>query len=179
MEIVLLRGGEVYRIVIPANTTFLRAIQIYGGLGGGTTVNASADTAPNTVFLNVWYHGVAVFESVSSRSIYLNGIFYTTNTTVLIPSIVANIHIGANFQANLPSGGGHFAGNIADVGMWNTSLSSSEIFSLSSGVTCDKVRPQNLSFYAPLIRDLQDTKGGLIITPNNGPIATTHPRIYK
>ena len=45
-------------------------------------------------------------------------------------------------------------------------------------MTCDKVRPQNLVFYAPLVRDLIDAKGGLVITNNNGATVATHPRIY-
>jgi hypothetical protein len=45
-------------------------------------------------------------------------------------------------------------------------------------MTCDKVRPQNLVFYAPLVRDLIDAKGGLTITNNNGATVANHPRVY-
>ena len=70
------------------------------------------------------------------------------------------------------------AGQIAEVGIWNVALTAAEIASLSKGMTCDKVRPESLVFYAPLVRDLIDAKGGLAITNNNGATVAPHPRIY-
>ena len=71
-----------------------------------------------------------------------------------------------------------FNGLLAEVGIWNAALSPAEIASLAKGVTCDKIRPQNLVFYAPLIRDLLDQKGGKTITNNNGATVANHPCIY-
>lgn len=68
---------------------------------------------------------------------------------------------------------------IAEVGIWNAALTAEEIASLANGMTCDKVRPQSLVFYAPLGRDLIDVKNGLTITNNNGTIVADHPRIYS
>ena len=45
-------------------------------------------------------------------------------------------------------------------------------------MTCDKVRPQSLVFYAPLVRNLQDVKGGLTISNNNTATVAVHPRVY-
>ena len=67
---------------------------------------------------------------------------------------------------------------IAEVGIWNAALSAAEIASLAKGMTCDKVRPQSLVFYAPLVRDLIDQKGGRAITNNNGATVANHPRVY-
>ena len=50
--------------------------------------------------------------------------------------------------------------------------------SLAKGITCDKIRPQNLVFYAPLVRDLVDAKGGLTIINNNSATVANHPRVY-
>ena len=69
-------------------------------------------------------------------------------------------------------------GYIAEVGIWNAALTAAEIASLADGMTCDKIRPQSLVFYAPLVRDLQDTKGGLTITNNNASTVANHPRVY-
>jgi hypothetical protein len=69
-------------------------------------------------------------------------------------------------------------GQIAEVGIWNVALTAAEIASLADGMTCDKVRPQSLVFYAPLVRDLQDVRGGLTITNNNTATVANHPRIY-
>lgn len=67
---------------------------------------------------------------------------------------------------------------MAEVGIWNVALTQPEIASLAKGITCDKIRPQNLVFYAPLVRDLIDAKGGRAITNNNGATVAPHPRIY-
>lgn len=45
-------------------------------------------------------------------------------------------------------------------------------------MTPDKIRPQSLVFYSPLVRDLNDQKGGLTITNNNGATVANHPRVY-
>ena len=66
----------------------------------------------------------------------------------------------------------------ADAGIWNAALTAAEIASLAKGMTCDKVRPQSLVFYAPLVRDLVDVKGGLTITNNNTATVANHPRVY-
>ena len=67
---------------------------------------------------------------------------------------------------------------MAEVGIWNVALTAEEIASLADGFTCDKVRPQSLVFYAPLVRDLIDHKGGLTITNNNTATVAAHPRVY-
>ena len=69
-------------------------------------------------------------------------------------------------------------GKIAEVGIWNAALTAEEIASLADGMTCDKVRPQSLVFYAPLVRDLIDYKGGLAITNTNTATVADHPRVY-
>ena len=74
--------------------------------------------------------------------------------------------------------GQYHGGQLAEVGIWNVALTAAEIASLAKGMTCDKVRPQSLVFYAPLIRDLQDVRGGLTITNNNTATVANHPRVY-
>ncbi len=74
--------------------------------------------------------------------------------------------------------GAYFDGDIAEVGIWNVALTAAEIASLADGFTCDRVRPQSLVFYAPLIRDLHDIARGLAITNNNTATVANHPRVY-
>ena len=69
-------------------------------------------------------------------------------------------------------------GRIGEVGIWSAALNADEVKALSRGMTCDKVRPQSLVFYAPLVRNLQDLKGGLTITNNNTATVAAHPRVY-
>ena len=69
-------------------------------------------------------------------------------------------------------------GELADIGIWNAALTAAEIASLAKGMTYDKIRPQSLVFYAPLVRDLIDQKGGLAITNNNAATVDAHTRVY-
>ena len=62
--------------------------------------------------------------------------------------------------------------------MWSAALNASEIASLGQGVSPRLIRPQSLVFYAPLIRDLMDVRGGLSITNNGTATVANHPRVY-
>jgi hypothetical protein len=146
------------------------------GLVDAGTVNAtlsSTYTAPQ----NEWTHACGVFESATSRSVYANGGNNASNTTNRGTLTTPNTF---NIAARYLSGaiGGYMVGRIAEVGIWNVALTAAEIASLAGGMTCDKVRPQSLVFYAPLVRDLVDYKGKLTITNNNGATVANHPRVY-
>jgi hypothetical protein len=125
---------------------------------------------------SVWQHACGVFQSSASRTIYLNGANSATNTTARTPSGLVATSIGARHSG--ASYGLFMDGKIAEVGIWNAALTAAEIESLAKGMTCDKIRPQNLVFYAPLVRDLVNQKGGLAITNNNGATIANHPRVY-
>ncbi len=103
------------------------------------------------------------------------GTFANNGVDVGVQNALNEIRIGADWNTTL---GNFFGGDIAEVGVWNVALNQQECASLAKGMTCDKVRPQSLVFYAPLVRDLIDTKGGLTITNNNGATVANHPRIY-
>ena len=138
-------------------------------------VNAVANGA--TVTANVWNHYAGVFASGASRTPYTNGVAGSENTTSVASITPTFTNIGA-FYAETGTAIQLFDGLIAEVGIWNTTLTAAEIASLADGMTCDKVRPQSLVFYAPLVRDLIDYKGGLTITNNNTATVANHPRVY-
>jgi hypothetical protein len=85
--------------------------------------------------------------------------------------------IGNQRFSSFPAGASFATALIAEVGIWNAALTAAEIASLAKGMTCDKIRPQSLVFYAPLVRDLIDQKGGLTINTNAATVAN-HPRVY-
>ena len=144
-----------------------------GTYDGGYSFASSA-SAPSA---NTWSHAAGVFGATNSRIAYLNGTA-GTESTVDRPNLanIDSIGIGA---LNRPTREEFFNGLIADVGIWNVGLTAAEIASLAKGVTCDKVRPQSLVFYAPLIRNLQDVRGGRIITNNNTATVVNHTRVYQ
>jgi hypothetical protein len=151
----------------PANV-----LSIVSNNGSVVGVAAFSDTTTNT-----WNHGCGVVSSNASRTSFVNGLASNENTTT--------VNLGSQ---NITTIGGRFAGAgvigqltnglIAEVGIWNVALTQPEIASLAKGMTCDKVRPQSLVYYAPLVRDLIDAKGGLTITNNNGATVANHPRVY-
>jgi hypothetical protein len=158
-------------------------ITALGGVAGDPVqafvqTSVATGTANSTAaFASVaWNHVCGVFESTASRTVYLDGANSATNNTSVTPSGVDRIRIAARFSGGSP--GLYFDGRIAEVGIWSAALNADEVASLADGITCDKVRPQSLVFYAPLVRELIDVRGGLTITNNNTATVANHPRVY-
>jgi hypothetical protein len=138
--------------------------------------SSQSDFTSSTVTINTMFHGAAVFNSINNRTLYFNGSNPVNNTINIGSTPVNRINIGSRYYSG--SLGGYQDGTISEVGIWSAALTADEIASLAKGMTCDKVRPQSLVFYAPLVRDLIDQKGGLTITNNNGATVAQHPRVY-
>lgn len=159
-------AGAVHRCLLQiSSTNTLQAFTI-----GSISVSSNYPTA---ITGNVWNHSCGVFAATNSRTAYLNGDAATTNTSSSTQNPLDNIAIGARWATTL---GVYMRGLMADVGIWNVALTLDEIRSLAGGVACDKVRPQNLVFYAPLVREFIDKKGTIIT--NNGVTVADHLRIY-
>ncbi len=142
----------------------------------GTTLLLADTTA--TAALNTWNHACGVFSSLTSRTIYLNGANAVTNTSTAGAYATADlVHVGAQ-----GGGGGavgqYFPGRIAEVGIWSAALTPGEVLSLSQGAAPDQIRPQDLVFYAPLVRDLVELRNGVTLTNFNGAAVDDHPRVY-
>ena len=145
-----------------------------------TATNVILPLANNgpTISTNTWYHVAAAFYTSGGNptlQTYINGSSQGT-ATVGAENTLNEILIGAR------RGGGavglYWDGQLAECAVYDTDLTDDEIASLADGMTCDKVRPQSLVFYAPLVRNLQDVKGGLTITNNNTATVANHPRVY-
>lgn len=137
------------------------------------SVNTNATTSVQ-YSLNAWSHGCAVFDT-SYRQVYLNGAGGTADFTASTQNTFNDLRIGARYATTL---GNYFAGNLAEAAVWNARLTADEAASLAKGISPRLIRPQSLVFYAPLIRDLIDIRGGLTIANNNGATVADHPRIY-
>ena len=135
----------------------------------------SESSRNNVVTVNTWQHGAGVFTSSTERLAYHDGIAGIVNTVSRTPSGLNTITIGGRWNTTI---GGFATGRLAEVGIWNVALTAAEVASLAKGMTPDKIRPQNLVFYAPLVRDLIDQKGGLTITNNNTATVANHTRVY-
>jgi len=143
----------------------------FGARAGG----GAFPSTRNGVVANQWQHGAGVASSSSNRIAYLNGVAGSANTTNVVPSSLNTTDIG---QVTLVTPVTLLKGKIAEVGFWSAALTASEIASLALGVAPIKVRPQSLVFYAPLIREVQDLRGGLALTQTGSPTVIAHPRTF-
>lgn len=179
------------------NTTANHAFVSVGSSSSTNFITLLASTPPNNflIFLvndgvnpptsqvypgatsNTWHHACGTFDTSKQVRAFLNGANGGALTSAANFTTQDRTTIGGRFGA----GGvvAQFADAlIAEVGIWSAALTAAEIASLAKGMTCDKVRPESLVFYAPLVRDLQDLSGGLTITNNNAATVATHPRVY-
>ncbi len=161
-------GIDRHLMALSTATTKFDIQSNVGGSVGTATSSANFTT-------NQWTHVCGVFNSTTDRSAYLNGVLDGTNSTNVSFGSITRFYIGTRI---FTTAGGFFNGSIAEVGIWNAALTAAEIASLADGITCDKVRPQSLVFYTPLVRNLQDLRGGLTITNNNTATVAVHPRVY-
>lgn len=142
--------------------------------GNVTAADAFSTTGFST---NSWHHGCAVFTSTTSRTIYLNGGSSATNTTT-VNTNASTVDKTAIACLGRSTNVAFFQGRVAEVGIWNVALNAEEAASLAKGITCDKVRPNALVFYAPLVRNIQDVRQGVTLTNNNTATVADHPRVY-
>jgi hypothetical protein len=153
-----------------SSTVILNSLWNNGLLGIETRKNSLSPAISS----NEWVHFAGTIQSNADRKLYVRGILEASTTgTDSVATPYQTFTVGSRVGP-----GGYADADIAEVGIWNAALTAEEVASLAKGMTCDKVRPQNLVFYAPLVRDLQDQKGGLTITNNNSATVANHPRVY-
>jgi hypothetical protein len=173
----------------PSATQRIMGVQAFQGTNGRMTMlidtsrrilathvtKTTSQTATSfaSVPTNTWTHVVARFISNSTRNAFVNGASGSNNTAITggqDPFTV--IQIGASNYSVF------FNGLIANVGIWERVVTNPEITSLATGIACNKIINDNLVFYAPLIRDLNDLKGGTITNMNGSTQSSDHPRLY-
>lgn len=135
----------------------------------GTTVRAQSTVS---FVANTWQHACGVWESSTSRSVYLNGGNKGTNTTDRSPSGLDILSLG-QVMAATPFASANAA--IFFAAVWNIALSDAEVAQLcpTDPVSSQQVpvnprfvRPGNIIFLAPLVDAPIDLKG-LALTDNS------------
>ena len=133
--------------------------------------------------LTGWHHLAFTFDGSQSGNSnrlkgYFDGVVQTLSFTGTIPATTSNNALVDTLRIGRYNSQGLWStGDYAELGMWQSTLTAEEIASLSKGMTCDKVRPQSLVYYTPLIRDIQDLARGMSLTDTSTTVAA-HPRIY-
>lgn len=141
------------------------------GVGGFLAGSVAGPTTDNT-----WGHCAGVFTSATSRIAYFNGTAGVAETTSSTPAGLDRTDIGRLlYEGGVPVN--YMSGRIAEPAIWNVALTAAEITSLVRGVSPLLIRPSALIFYAPLIRELIDVRGGATLTAT-GTTVVDHPRMY-
>ena len=116
------------------------------GMSNGTNTNESFNSAPLTI--DTWYHLAVVFDGTQTGAdritFYLNGVAETTTKTTwdsTTPTFVTNAFLSNYAQFGLY----YFDGNMDEVAIFNTALTSDNINDIYSGGT-----PNDLSDLNPV-----------------------------
>ena len=144
VELVENTAGNFHGLQINTNANTVR-------YGTGTPVFATSSASYTT---NTWNMATAVGTSITSRTVYLNAANSGTNTgsrTITTPDRVC---IGFIRNGGIDSP--NYEGYLAEVAIWNDTLTTDELTSLYKGTKADQIRPQNLKFYMPLVRNIYD-----------------------
>lgn len=134
-----------------------------------TVTNANANST--TFFLlNKWHHVTAFYISDISRAVLLDGGGKGTNAADISPAGVDTTYIGAR------RGDFTVDGMLAEVAVWDTTLTDREGMVLASGVPPLFVRPQNRVAYWPLVSAEDfDWDRRFDMTAVNSPGIAPHP----
>lgn len=154
---------------------------IAGAVGGDpiratsrTTSAVNADTTTG-YSINTWQHACAVFASATDRRAYLNGGGEGTNTVSNVPTGLNNTLLAASQGAAVAN---FAATRLAEVGVWNVALNTSEIAALAKGVSPLRIRPNALVAYWPLFGvgspEPDYSNGGFHLTLNAAPTQIDH-----
>jgi hypothetical protein len=153
-------------------------VMYFGVQNGG---NTGAFISQNITGRNHW---TMVFDGSQSTNAgrlrgYLNGTSLSLSFSgANVPATTSNNVANETFSigqagANLSWSTGDFA----DLAIWQAALSAQQIASLADGFSADKVAPESLVYYSPLVRDISDVVGGMTLTDASSTVEP-HPRIY-
>lgn len=152
---------------------FLRFDGTLGAIHRGSSVDANIYSSVSYTAGN-WVHGAAVFDSLTSRSIFVNGANKQTSSAVLGSISLTETHLGSR-----PPGTFAFDGELAEVAIWSAALSDGEIASLASGFSPLTLthRLGSLELYQDLIRGTNRPGTGPSLSTTGALTPQRHPRM--
>jgi hypothetical protein len=141
--------------------------------GSGNIANS---TLSSSIALNTW-HCVVGTRSGNTAQVYVDGVAGASSTVTLGTITTNSLNIGAvvNGSATRVQ---YFSGHLAEVAIWNATLTADEALALGRGVPPILVRPQSLVFWVPLVRDIRDLRNGTSLTASGAATVVDHPRIF-
>ena len=152
---------------------FLLYIGENGACGGNDAIRLYWDDGAILVYgtsasvSNSW-HNYVVTKQGTSFTVYLNGAVVGTPSGSVISNTLLSTFIGA-YDYEGTNGGQYFPGDLANIQIYNTSLSQAEVTALyTEGIGGAPIRPQNLTGWWPLNGNMNDYSGN----NDNGQIGT-------
>jgi hypothetical protein len=138
------------------------------------TASGTSESSGGSMSVNTWYHLAGVAASVSSRIGYLDGAAQTEDTNNWGDlTAVDRVAIGAEAGSTPVE---YMDGHVAEAAVWDVALSQADITTLAAGYSPLFVKPQNLVFYLPMVRDEDlDWIANLSMTAAATPTVSDHP----
>ena len=168
-------GYQHHRLMIRGNEA---GDPVAASTQGSAVVTYTDATTTSGYSANTWHHALGVWAADNDRRAYIDGGSKGTDATNLVLSSTPNrVNI-----SGIPDGAGatiqYMSGYIAELAIWNASLTDAEATILAAGYSPLLVRPQSLVLYIPLVRDNdKDIVGGRSFTALNAPTIAAHPRV--
>lgn len=136
----------------------------------------NSSTTTNQWTAGTWSHALGLFATSSNRIPCLDGVIGTnsagTRAAINLDCVLVGRNSGGTYSGNLP-----LNGKVAEVAVWTATLTESEIVALSKGAKPTSIRPTDLAFYLPLVREIGDVCNVDAVTAS-GAVASIHPRRY-
>ena len=136
----------------------------------GTSQRSQTSTATS---INTWSVATGVWASTASRISYLNGGGKNEEATTLVPVGIDRLAVGALADSTVAL---YFSGRIAELSVWNGTLTDADAAVLGKFYSGLFVQPQNLAHHWRLINgNLVDVIGGVtLVTGGNAPDVAPH-----
>lgn len=141
-----------------------------GNYGGTTGTSQSS----STLSTGTWYHVAGIFNGNASRTVYVDGIAGTTNTTAITTANYSRPTVGTRNRAG--TFGAYFDGKVAECAVWTVALNDDEIVSLARGFRASLIRPLSLRYYAALAGNSNDVRDNVAATVTGATLDKLHPR---
>lgn len=162
------------------STTANNGQRIFAGaasFNAESTEAGAANSAVTTVApsVNTWHHGCGVYDSATDRRAFLDGgnkgtatASRTFSATIDRTTLCARLRTNAIAQQQ--------DGRLAEVCVWNASLTDAEVASLATGIRPSLIRPSSLVLYVPMIREVLDLARNNVLTVTGTPTVIEHPK---
>ena len=143
---------------------------------GASNSFASLSTT-NTVTTGTWYHVAGSWNTTTGQpqQVWIDGVKSgpTNSSRTPVAGQLSKTLLGSTYVSSALAQ--YLNGRIAEAAIWNVILTDTEVTSLSKGFRPSLVRPDKLSLYVPLVREVQDVRAGLSFT-NNATAVAIHPK---